>query len=74
MVMICKEECWGSFGDEFYDFGLENALYYVQKNTDLCITEKARPVEGQFSFDLMTKSEIENWAKRIKKRAGDINE
>ena len=73
-VMICKEECWGSFGDEFYDFGLENALYYVQKNTDLRITEKARPVEGQFSFDLMTKSEIENWAKRIKKRAGDINE
>lgn len=73
-IMICPEEWGDSFGEEFYDFSLDNAVFYYPKNVNLKITEKSRPVEGQISFNLLSEDEIMEIAEKIKKKAGAENE
>lgn len=72
--MICPEEWGDSFGEEFYDFSLDNAVFYSPKNVNLRISEKSRPVEGQISFNLLSEEEIMEIAENIKKKVGAENE
>lgn len=73
-IMICPEEWGDSFGEEFYDFSLDNAVFYSPKNVNLRISEKSRPVEGQISFNLLSEEEIMEIAENIKKKVGAENE
>ena len=73
-IMICPEEWGDSFGEEFYDFSLDNAVFYSPKNVNLRISEKSRPVEGQISFNLLSEEEIMEMAENIKKKVGVENE
>lgn len=70
-VMICPEEWGDTFGDEFYDFSLENSLYYSSNPSDLRISEKSKPVEGQLSFSLMSGNEVIQFAQRLKNKVGN---
>lgn len=44
-INICPEEWGNSFGEEFYNFSLDNMLYYMPKDTDLKANKKSRPVD-----------------------------
>lgn len=70
-VMICPEEWGDSFGDEFYEFSIENSLYYSPKNMNLKISEKSMPISGQLSFNLMSGKEVMQMAENIRKKAGN---
>ena len=70
-VMICPEEWGDTFGEEFYDFSLENALYYSSNQSDMRISEKSKPVEGQLSFSIMSGNEVMQFAQRLKNKAGN---
>ena len=70
-VVICPEEWGDSFGEEFYSFSMENSLYYSPKHTDLRLSEKSRPVEGQLSFPLLSGNEIMQIAENLKIKAGN---
>ena len=69
--MICPEEWGDTFGEEFYEFSMENALYYSPKHTDLKLSEKSKPIEGQLSFDIMTRTEVLQMAENIRKKVGN---
>ena len=69
--MICPEEWGDTFGEEFYDFSLENALYYSSNQSDMRISEKSKPVEGQLSFSIMSGNEVMQFAQRLKNKAGN---
>lgn len=70
-IVICPEEWGDSFGDEFYNFSLDNSLYYSPKHSDLRISEKSKPVEGQISFNIMSGAEVLQLAESIKKKVGN---
>lgn len=73
-VVICPEEWGDSFGDEFYEFSMENSLYYSPRHSDLRLSEKSKPVDGQLSFDLMTGPEVLQMAEKLRKKAGNDGE
>lgn len=73
-VVICPEEWGDSFGDEFYEFSMENSLYYSPRYSDLRLSEKSIPVDGQLSFDLMTGPEVLQMAEKLRKKAGNDGE
>ncbi len=73
-IDICPEEWDDSFGNEFYDFSMENKEYYSSENTDLKMYEKCRPVIIDDSVKIMNKSEILQLAENLKKKAGEKDE
>ena len=73
-VDICPEEWGDSFGEEFYNFSMDNMLYYMPKDTNLKANEKSRPVEGQLSFEVMDGTEVLQFAENLKQKAGKENE
>ena len=73
-MKICPEEWGDSFGSEFYDFSLDNSLYYAPVNQSWGISQKSRPVNGQISFSLLTPQEVLENATLIRTRLEDNNE
>ena len=73
-VDICPEEWGNSFGNEFYNFSMDNMLYYLPKDTILQANEKSRPIEGQLTFEVMNGNEVLQLAENLKKKAGRKDE
>lgn len=73
-VDICPEEWGNSFGEEFYNFSMDNMLYYMPKDTNLKANEKSRPVEGQLPFEVMDGAEVLRFAENLKHKAGKEDE
>lgn len=69
-INICPEEWGDSFGEEFYNFSLDNILYYMPQETDLNSSEKSRPVEGDLPFAVMNSAEVLQLAEKIKHKVG----
>ena len=65
-IQICPEEWGDSFGSEFYDFSLDNSLYYSNGNDNLYSGQKSRAVDGQVSFKVLTTDEVLSNAQRIR--------
>ena len=65
-MQICPEEWGDSFGSEFYDFSLDNSLYYSNGTEKLYSDEKSRAVGGQLPFKLLTTDEVLSNAQRIR--------
>ena len=63
---ICPEEWEDSFGDEFYDFSLENDLYYTRGTINWNSTADCRAVEGQMTIPILTHAELMENAQRLK--------
>lgn len=73
-IDICPEEWGDSFGNEFYNFSMDNMLYYLPKDTSLNADEKSHPVEGQLSFEIMNSNEVLQCAKSLKEKVGKNHE
>lgn len=73
-VDICPEEWGDSFGEEFYNFSMENMTYYLPKDTNLKANAKSRPVEGQLAFEIMNEAEIVQFSENLKRKADERDE
>lgn len=73
-ISICPEEWGDSFGPEFYNFSMDNALYYSPVNSDLRMSEKSRPVEGQLDFEVLSSADIISIAAQLKHKVADNDE
>lgn len=73
-IAICPEEWGDSFGNEFYNFSMENILYYLPQNTDLKANEKSRPIAGQLPFEIMDRNKVLQTAEDLKQKAGKKDE
>ena len=69
-VAVCPEEWGDSFGDEFYDFSIDNSLYYAPANDNWHIKQKSKAIDGQLSFSLLSDEQILNTAEQIKEALG----
>ncbi len=70
-VIICPEEWGDTFGDEFYNFSMDNLLYYSPQNANLRIAEKSKPIDNQLSFKIMSGAELMQMAESLKKKVGN---
>ena len=62
---VCPEEWGDSFGDEFYDFTLDNDIYYLSPK-DLGAGEKCRIADGQTQIDMWSAQELKEGVEKIK--------
>lgn len=67
-LAVCPEEWEDSFGDEFYDFSLDNDLYYSRSNANWHTSADSRVVEGQTSVPILTQAELLESVQQIKER------
>lgn len=72
-MTVCPEEWEDSFGDEFYEFSMDNELYYLKSVPNLRSDVKCRNVDGQ-QISLLSHAEVLESAERIKMGVTDIDE
>ena len=65
-IQMCPDEWGDSFGEEFYDFSLENSLYYSPVNTQWRVGEKCRAVNAPEGFTIPTVKEVLRDADQLK--------
>lgn len=65
-MAVCPEEWEESFGDEFYEFSMDNELYYLKSVPNLQSGIKCRDVEGQQQLSLLSHAEVLESAAKIK--------
>jgi hypothetical protein len=62
---VCPEEWGDSFGEEFYDFTLDNDIYY-SRSKSLGSGEKCRVADAQSVIDIWSQEQIMENMERIK--------
>ena len=65
-MAVCPEEWEESFGDEFYEFSMDNELYYLKSVPNLRSGIKCRDVDGQQQISLLSHAEVLESAAKIK--------
>jgi len=74
-VKICPEEWGDSFGEEFYDFSVENGLYYAPATTQLHAEAQGRIYTGQLPISLPSESDVLALAEQLRtQKTEDKNE
>ena len=75
-VKICPEEWGDSFGEEFYDFSVENGLYYAPATTQLHAEAQGRIYTGQLPISLPSESDVLALAEQLRRtqKTEDENE
>lgn len=71
---ICPDEWGDSFGTEFYDFSIENGIYYLPSGNALNTSVKCQAVDGQASISVMPFEQLMVEADTLKTRMGDTDE
>lgn len=69
-VALCPEEWNDSFGDEFYEYSLQNSFYFIAPRTDWKAQEASRAVPGQDTVPILTDAELEERMTNLRKRVG----
>ena len=49
---ICPDEWGDSFGTEFYDFSIDNGIYYLPSGNGLNTSVKCQAVDGQATISI----------------------
>ena len=62
---VCQEEWGDSFGKEFYDFSLDNDIYY-SRSKQLGSREKCRVVDAQNIVDIWSQEQLMEGVEKIK--------
>lgn len=57
-VPVCPDEWEESFGQEFYAHGVDGIIGMPSPNSDWGINTKSKVVDGQLSYELMSKEDI----------------
>lgn len=73
-MQVCPEEWGDSFGSEFYEFSLDNSLYYAPANETWRMGEKSRAVNGQMTFAVLSSDEVLSNAQLIRTRMEESDE
>lgn len=70
-VLLCPDDWNGSFGEEFYDFIVQNDLYYIRRNTLWGSQSEANAVPNGVEFDTPTRSSIDMAIESIRSHRSD---
>ncbi len=74
-VQICPEEWAENFGSEFYDFSIDNGIYYLPENARLNASVKSTAVEnGQVSISIMPTDQLLVEAETLRTRMVETDE
>ncbi len=71
---VCPEEWVDSFGEEFYDFSLENDLYYTRNNTNWNSSAGSKIVDGQVQVPILSHDELMASAEQLRIKAVTTDE
>ena len=73
-VSVCPEEWGDSFGEEFYDFSLDNSIYYAPVAYKWNSTEKSKAIDGQLQFEIMSNADLLDTAERLRTKVENTDE
>ena len=68
---VCPDEWGDTFGSEFYDFSIDNGIYYLPTATGLNTNVKCQAVEGQSNITIVPSEQLLIEADTLKKRIED---
>lgn len=71
-VFACPAEWEDTFGDEFYEFSLDNMLFYTTNTGDWNSREQSRAVDGMEQLSLLTPDQVLETIKST--RTGETND
>ncbi len=71
---VCPEEWGDNFGEEFYDFSLENNLYYARRTSDWQSSADSRIVDGQVQIPVLSQEELRESVEQIRIKVESTNE
>lgn len=66
-VMVCPEEWESTFGEEFYEFSLQNNLYYTANNVPINSGARSVVASGTEQLTLPTVEDVMTSYEQIKK-------
>lgn len=69
-TIICPEGWGDAFGEEFYDFSLENKLYYSYEKADWNSRAECKCIEEHPAVRIMSPMELKECAERLKPKTG----
>ena len=69
-VDLCPEEWNDSFGEEFYEYSLQNSFYFLAPRTDWKAQASSMPVPGQDQVPILSDAELEESMINLRKRVG----
>ena len=69
-TIICHEGRGDAFGEEFYDFSLENKLYYSYEKADWNSRAECKCIEEHPAVRIMSPMELKECAERLKPKTG----
>lgn len=68
-VDLCPDEWNDSFGDDFYDYSLQNSFYFLDKQTNWKSQMSSVAVPGQ-QLTILSDMELENSMMDLRKKVG----
>ena len=69
-VTMCPEEWNESFGDEFYEYALDNSFFFLAPKTDWKADTKSIAAPGIQQFQVKTEDELGSSIERILQKVG----
>ena len=69
-VDLCPEEWNDNFGEEFYEYSLQNSFYFLAPRTDWKAQADSIAVPGQDQVTILTDAELEESMINLRKRVG----
>lgn len=73
-VDLCPEEWAESFGEEFYDFSMQNGFYYLNPQAEWNAQAKSRLVPNSMRISILSQDELQSNIENLKVRVGTMNE
>lgn len=72
-VLLCPDDWNGTFGEDFYDFIIQNDIYYIRKNTLWYSQSEANSVPNGIEVDVPSRSSLETAIESLReRRAGSL--
>ena len=72
-VLLCPDDWNGTFGEDFYDFIIQNDIYYIRKNTLWFSQSEANSVPNGIEVDIPSRSSLETAIESLReRRAGSL--
>jgi len=69
-IDLCPEEWNDTFGEEFYEYSLQNSFYFLAPRTDWKAQADSIAVPGQDQVTILTDAELEESMINLRKRVG----
>ena len=69
-VDLCPEEWTDSFGEDFYDYSINNSFYFLAPRSDWKVHAPSREAPGSFQHPIMSDAELEQSVINLRKRVG----